>query len=91
MSEADSEAVAAARVYVDTREGAFSEAGEIVQAIENGTISEKDIKGSLRDLATGKVKGRQADEEITLFKSVGTALEDLAAAELAMQNYVPGN
>ena len=91
MAEADSEAVAVAHVYVDTREGALAEAGELVQAIDNGAISEKDIRGSLRDLASEKVQGRQARKEITLFKSVGTALEDLAAAELAMQNYTSRN
>jgi ornithine cyclodeaminase len=88
MSEADSAAVSLANVYVDTREGALSEAGEIIQAIENGSINESDIKGTLRDLAIGAVRGRSTAEEITLFKSVGTALEDLAAAELAIRNYV---
>jgi ornithine cyclodeaminase/alanine dehydrogenase-like protein (mu-crystallin family) len=87
MSEADSAAVSLADVYVDTRAGAFSEAGEIVQAIERGSISKSDIQGSLRDLASGAVNGRSTAEEITLFKSVGTALEDLAAAELAIRNF----
>jgi len=86
MSEVDSAAIGRADVYVDTRLGALSEAGEIVQAIENGVMAESDIKGSLRELATGAVSGRASDSEITLFKSVGTALEDLAAAELAILN-----
>jgi ornithine cyclodeaminase len=87
MSEADSRALSAANIYVDTREGALSEAGEIIQALKFGAISANDIKGSLRDLVTGTVNGRATAEDITLFKSVGTALEDLAAAELAMRNY----
>ncbi len=87
MSEADSAAVAVANVYVDTRDGAFSEAGEIVQALANGSISKSDIMGSLRELAIGAVRGRTTAGEITLFKSVGTALEDLAAAELAIKNH----
>ena len=86
MSEADSEALDRARVFVDTRAGALSEAGEIIQAIGNGTITEADIQGELSELANGSVPGRSDDAEITLFKSVGTALEDLAAAELAMKN-----
>jgi len=84
MREADAEAVRRASVYVDTREGAFKEAGELVQAIAGGVITAADIRGTLRDLVTGVVAGRQDAAEITAFKSVGTALEDLAAAELAM-------
>jgi ornithine cyclodeaminase len=87
MSEADSAAVALAHVYVDTRVGALSEAGEIMQAIESGLFTQSDIRGSLRDLATGIASGRSGAEEITLFKSVGTALEDLAAADLALGNF----
>ena len=86
MREADDEAVRRASVWVDTVAGATSEAGEIVQSIANGAMSAGDIKGALRDLATGAAQGREDAAEITLFKSVGTALEDLAAAELAMRN-----
>jgi ornithine cyclodeaminase len=88
MREADSEAVSRADVYVDTRAGAMSEAGEIVQAMNDGSIQESHIKGELRDLVTGSVGGRTSDESITLFKSVGTAVEDLAAAELALKNHL---
>lgn len=88
MSEADSAGLTIASVYVDTRVGAFSEAGEIVQAIRNRSITETSIRRSLRELVTGAVSGRSGADEITLFKSVGTALEDLAAAELVMRNYV---
>jgi ornithine cyclodeaminase len=84
MAEADSAAIARSSVYVDTRAGAFSEAGEIVQAIKKRVIAESDIKGSLRELCTGIISGRASNAEVTLFKSVGTALEDLAAAELAI-------
>ena len=83
MCEADEVAVIRAEVYIDTMAGALSEAGEIVQAISRGALRESDIKGELRELASGSVLGRVQDEAITLFKSVGTALEDLAAAELA--------
>jgi ornithine cyclodeaminase len=84
MAEADVESVRLADVYVDTRGGAFSEAGEILQAIDAGIIDKSDVKGELTELADGTVPGRTDDAAITLFKSVGTALEDLAAAELAL-------
>jgi ornithine cyclodeaminase len=64
----------------------LSEAGEISQAIQSGAMCEADIKGELGELVSGKVNGRSNDDAITLFKSVGTALEDLAAAELVMKN-----
>ena len=87
MAEADIEAIARSSVYVDTRAGALSEAGEIVQSIAAGRFSAEGILGSLRDLTAGTVTGRQNADEITVFKSVGTALEDLAAAELAVETW----
>jgi ornithine cyclodeaminase len=84
MRESDDAAVRRARVFVDTRAGALKEAGDIVQPIRSGVIAEADICGDLFDLCRGEVLGRRSNEEITLFKSVGTALEDLAAASLAM-------
>ena len=86
MRESDDKAVWRARVYVDTRAGALKEAGDIVQAIKNGTIDADDVIADLSELARGQQTGRLAgdDASITLFKSVGTALEDLAAAELAI-------
>lgn len=87
MCEVDEAAIVRADVYVDTRAGVLSEAGEIVQAMRSGALSKADIKGELAELAEGSVSGRGNDDVITLFKSVGTALEDLAAAELAMRNF----
>ncbi len=89
MREVDEAAVVLADVFVDARAGALSEAGEIVQALRSGAISESDIKGELSELAGGSVSGRSKDEAITVFKSVGIAIEDLAAAELAMKNFAP--
>lgn len=83
MSEADGEAVSRADVYVDTYAGALGEAGEIVQAMTNGLLRQTDIIGDLFALTRGTCRPRRSPETITLFKSVGTALEDLAAAELA--------
>jgi len=82
MREADDEAVRRARVYVDTRAGATKEAGDITQPLKKGVLKKTGIRGDLFELARGKAKGRTKAAEITLFKSVGTALEDLAAAML---------
>ena len=84
MREADEAALLAAEIYVDTRAGALQESGELVQALATGAISAGDIRGELRDLVCGTVPGRTHARQVTLFKSVGTALEDLAAAELAV-------
>jgi len=86
MRESDDKAVRRARVYVDTRAGALKEGGDIVQALANGTIDRADVLADLFELARGQRPGRLPGdaESITLFKSVGAALEDLAAAELAV-------
>jgi len=83
--EADDEAVRRARIFVDTREGAVKEAGDIVQPLRAGIIGEDDIAGDLFELTRGTRAGRRYHDQITLFKSVGTALEDLAAAQLAYE------
>ncbi|WP_407933354.1 bifunctional Delta(1)-pyrroline-2-carboxylate/Delta(1)-piperideine-2-carboxylate reductase [Futiania mangrovi] len=83
MRESDADALARARVFVDTRAGALKEAGDVVQAIAEGALGEGDIAADLFDLCSGRHKGRTSADEITLFKSVGASLEDLAAAELA--------
>jgi ornithine cyclodeaminase/alanine dehydrogenase-like protein (mu-crystallin family) len=83
MRETDDDAIRRSRVYVDTRVGATKEAGDIVRPLASGIIGESDIVGDLFDLCREKASGRQSAGEITLFKSVGTALEDLAAARLA--------
>lgn len=83
MREADDEAVRRASVHVDTRQGAMKEAGDIVDPLRRSIIAETDIVADLFDLTSGEHPGRTSPEEITLFKSVGTALEDLAAARLA--------
>jgi ornithine cyclodeaminase len=83
MRECDEEAVRRASLYVDTREGALKEAGDLILAFQAGVKRPSDIAGDLFDLCRGDAPGRRSDGEITLFKSVGTALEDLAAAKLA--------
>lgn len=80
MRETDGEVVARARVFVDTRDGALSEAGDLLQARDEGKFDFANVQGDLFDLCRGTVKGRMSPGEITLFKSCGTALEDLATA-----------
>jgi ornithine cyclodeaminase len=82
MREADDAAIRRARVYVDTRAGAGKEAGDIVIPLASGVLAADAIQGDLFELTAGTAKGRGSADEITLFKSVGTAIEDLAAAEL---------
>ncbi|MEA2871306.1 MAG: hypothetical protein QOH67_1282 [Hyphomicrobiales bacterium] len=82
MRESDDDAVRRARVYVDTRAGAPKEAGDIAQPLKSGVLKKDGIRGDLFELCRGEAKGRTAASQITLFKSVGTAIEDLAAAML---------
>lgn len=81
MREADDEAIKRCDLFVDTYYGATHETGEIVIPLKEGTITEEDLNGDLFELCRGEVKGRQNDDQITLFKSTGHALEDLAAAK----------
>ncbi len=80
MRETDAAVVGMASVFVDTRDGALAEAGDLIQAQAEGAFNFDDVKGDLFDLAQGRKRGRQSGREITLFKSCGTALEDLATA-----------
>ena len=86
MREADNDAIKRARVYVDTRAGATKEAGDIVIPLRRGILPKKGIRGDLFELCRGKAKGRTSDRHITLFKSVGSAIEDFAAAMLVWRN-----
>jgi len=86
MREADDDAVKRARVYVDTRAGATKEAGDITQPLKKGVLKKTGIRGDLFELTRGSAKGRTKASDITLFKSVGTALEDLAAAMLVWRS-----
>ncbi|MBC8119364.1 MAG: ornithine cyclodeaminase family protein [Burkholderiaceae bacterium] len=85
MREVDDAAVARSRVYVDTYAGALAEAADVIEPLERRVIQRAHVLGELRELVTGTVGGRRSAHEITLFKSVGTAIEDLAAAQLLLQ------
>lgn len=79
MREADDDALARARVFVDTP-ACLHEGGDVAVAIRAGTFAASDVAGDLADLVAGRVAGRGAADEITLFKSIGASIEDLAAA-----------
>ena len=84
MREVDDQAVAMSRVVVDTHAGATAEAGDLVQPITCGVIEASHVLAELADVLRGSVVVRRHAEDITLFKSVGTALEDLAAARCVL-------
>jgi ornithine cyclodeaminase/alanine dehydrogenase-like protein (mu-crystallin family) len=81
--EMDSELVARGRVFVDSRTGALAEAGDIILAIKDGTIDEQHVAGELGEVVIGKIAGRTSPNDVTIFKSLGMAVEDVAAAHLA--------
>ena len=85
MRETDDEAVRRARIWVDTRAGARGEAGDILIPLRAGVIGEGKIEGDLFELAGGTAPRRTSASEITMFKSVGASLEDLAAAVMVYE------
>lgn len=86
MREADDEVIARADVFVDHYKGALKETGDIVIPVAKGLLRKEDIKADLFELCSGSKKGRTNDKDITFFKSVGHALEDLVAARLVVDN-----
>ena len=83
--ELDTTAVVRSRLYVDRRESALAESGDVLIPISEGAFEADHIVGELGDLLLRRVPGRTAAREITLFKSLGIAIEDLAAAHHVMQ------
>ena len=83
--EMDTALVRDARVFVDSRAGALAEAGDLVIPIEEGAIDGSHIAGELGDVFGGRIPGRLSAAEITIFKSLGMAVEDVAAAHLAFE------
>jgi alanine dehydrogenase len=87
--ELDTAAVAGARLFVDRRESTLNEAGEFLLARQEGAIGDEHIQGEIGELLLGTVTGRQSPSEITLFKSLGLAIEDLAAAHYIYERALP--
>ena len=84
MREADDDAIARCQVVVDTHAGALAEAGDLTQPLASGRITRAHVVAELAQLLRGELRLRGDDARCTLFKSVGTALEDLAGAQLAL-------
>jgi ornithine cyclodeaminase len=83
--EMDTALVARARLFVDSRAGALAEAGDIVIPIGEGVIAESAIVAELGEVFSGRAQGRTSSRDVTIFKSLGMAVEDLAAARLAYE------
>ncbi len=81
--ELDSSLVSRASIFVDSRDAALEEAGDLLIPMKEGLISKGSIKGELSELVLGRKTGRTTDSEVTIFKSVGLAFEDNAAGWLA--------
>nr|WP_315474552.1 ornithine cyclodeaminase family protein [uncultured Sandarakinorhabdus sp.] len=84
-AEVDDAAVARARVFVDYRPAADAAAGELIGALARGVITQDHVIGEIGEVAAGRVEGRMADGDITLYKSLGVASQDLAAAHALWQ------
>jgi ornithine cyclodeaminase/alanine dehydrogenase-like protein (mu-crystallin family) len=83
--ELDTQTVVRSRVYVDMRECVLRESDDILQPIREGAFAEDDIAGELSQMVSGACELRTRDDQITLFKSVGMAIEDLAAVHLVYE------
>lgn len=86
MAEVPAETIARASVFVDSRSAVLAEAGDLIQPIQKGLISESHVRAELGEIILGRKAGRQSDEEVTYFKSVGVAVQDAIAAQLALKN-----
>lgn len=85
MQEIGSETVRKARVFVDSHEAAMDEAGDLLIPLREGLIDELHIVGEIGQVVLGELEGRTSDDEITLFKSVGVAVQDAVTASLALE------
>jgi ornithine cyclodeaminase len=81
--EIDASAVARSRIYADSRESIFNEAGDFLLARAEGAVADSDVVAELGDVIAGKAPGRGSADEITLFKSLGLGVEDVAATWFA--------
>lgn len=86
--EIDPELTQRARLFVDSRAGALAEAGDVVMGIAEGRFGPDHIVGELGELVLGRIPGRQSHDDITIFKSLGMAVEDLATADLVYRRAI---
>ena len=80
MQELDPYLIRDAKVYVDQTEPCLKESGDLIKPLQEGIISENHIVGEIGNFLLGKISGRQSDDEITIFKSVGVAIQDFMVA-----------
>ena len=85
MREVDADLIVRARVVVDERDAIMEEAGDIVGPIRNGIVDESVMSAEIGEIVLGQADGRRDDEEITFFKSVGNAVQDLAVASRVLE------
>jgi ornithine cyclodeaminase/alanine dehydrogenase-like protein (mu-crystallin family) len=88
MRESDDDCVTRAKLWVDTRAGGLNEAGDVVMPLQAGVITETHVLGDLYDLARGQAPLRTSATDITMFKSVGASIEDLATAVAVYETIV---
>jgi ornithine cyclodeaminase len=86
MQEVPAETLQRARVFVDSRSASLEEAGDLIQPLQARLFDESHICGDLGEVVLGKIPGRQSQDEITYFKSVGIAVQDALAAQVALTN-----
>ena len=80
--------VARARLFVDSKAAALVESGDVVQGIAEGRFGKDHIRGELGEVVLGKISGRNGHSDVTVFKSLGMAVEDVVAADLALKRAV---
>ena len=86
MAEVPPDTIRRAKVVVDSRSAVLAEAGDLIQPLQAGLISESHVFAELGEILLGRKPGRESDQEITYFKSVGVAVQDAMAAQLALKN-----
>jgi ornithine cyclodeaminase len=86
MQEVPAETLQRAKIFLDSRSASLEEAGDLIQPLRLGLFAESHICGELGEVVLGKIPGRQSPEEITYFKSVGIAVQDAMAAQVALKN-----
>lgn len=86
MVEVPAETIVRAKVFVDSRSAVLAEAGDLIQPMQKGLITEAHVRAELGEIILGNKPGRESETEITFFKSVGVAVQDAIAAQLALKN-----
>ncbi len=85
-AEADTDVVKRSKFFVDYKESAFAQAGELLNAIDESVVSKSHVAGEIGEVLLGQVPGRTSDNEITVYKSLGVSAQDLAASLRAYQS-----